>query len=100
MIYKKKENFIEEQTEGCLIIYDLETDMTHIFNETATYLWKKMTNSGFELDVLINEFIAEFNDIQNLNLDEVYSDCLECIEKIYKQGLLIKIDDEHLLESE
>ena len=94
MTYKKKENCIEEQMEGCLIVYDSETDMTHIFNETATCLWKKMTHNSFELNLLVNEFISELNKDQSLNLDEIYSDCLECVEKMHKQGLLFKIDSE------
>lgn len=94
MIYKKKEKCIEERTDGCLIVYDSEADMTHIFNETATWLWEKMTEDGFELNSLVNEFIAVLNDAQNLDLNEVYSDCLECIQTMYKQGLLLKLSDD------
>ncbi len=94
MIYKKNEKCIEERTDGCIIVYDSEADMTHIFNETATWLWEKMTEDGFELNSLISEFIAALKDAQNIDLNEVYSDCLECIQTMHKQGLLLKISDD------
>lgn len=94
MICRKKQKCIQERADSCLVVYDPETDMTHIFNETATWLWENMPEDDFESSALVNELIKILNNAQDLDLNEVHSDCFDCIQTMHKQGLLVIVSDE------
>lgn len=89
-MYIKNANMIEEKADGYTIIYNPETEKTHILNETATYMWDRMEGL-FTLDDIISLFISCLEDIESLDLDTVHRDCEESFEQMESNGLISKL---------
>jgi len=73
MKYKINKGFIVEKIEGKTIIYDEKKSVLYTFNETASYIFKKI-KQGKEKEEIIELIIKRYNitkkradkDVENL----------------------------------
>lgn len=89
-MYIKNVNIIEEKADGYTVIYDPDTEKTHILNETAAYIWDIMEGT-FVLDDIISLLISCLEDTESLDLEVVHMECRESLACMENNGLILKL---------
>lgn len=87
--YIKKQNCIEEESDDLVVLFDQDTEMTHILNETASYIWENLMNEPFDFEEVINKFISVLDTDEDLNLDNVRDECAQYLSKMEDVGLIV-----------
>ncbi len=85
----RNEKLIVDGVENEIIIFNEETQNTHILNETAGYLFDhaKKSKIGDIIDELYNELAEEERGAHPK--EEIIQDCIAILEEMISQGLLL-----------
>lgn len=88
-VVARNEKLIVDNVENEIIIFNEETQNTHILNESAGYLFYHAEKS--KIADIIDEFYNVLTDEEkSVHLkEEVVQDCIAILEEMISQGLLL-----------
>ena len=72
--------------EDGIMIYDQDTENTHLLNETAAYLYE-LLDKPLTLDEIVNSFKAKYTFDDNL-LEELENDIIELLDEFLEKNLI------------
>ena len=83
------ERLIVDNVENEIIVFNEETQKTHILNETAGYLFARLNYE--KVKVVIDGFYDALTDEDKASntKDDVTRDCIDLINEMLVQGLLV-----------
>lgn len=87
--YIKTQSCIEEESDNLVVLFNQDTEMTHILNETASYMWENLMNEPFNFEDVINKFISLLDADEDLNLENVHDECVQYLKKMEDAGLIL-----------
>ena len=87
-ILVRNSNLIIDEVEDEVIVFNEETQNTHILNEVAGYLWKNADN--ITVAQLIDKLYSDISsdELKIYSKDEITNDCIAFVQEMINQGLL------------
>lgn len=86
----RNENLIIDRVENEIIVFNEETQNTHILNEIAGFLLQ--TADNIKIDKIINQLYNNLadEDKKAYSIKDVTCDCMCALQEMIQQGLLIE----------